>query len=146
MKLRLLLAHFAEVQGNMLHALGIGWTHTGPAPSPFAICGVVEVPWEETNRPHTLEITILDADGQPFNVPTPMGEQPFRLQAQFDVGRPPGARAGSSFVMPLAMNVPPLAFRAGQDYLVRCAIDGDLMDEVPFLVRAQPPAPPPQIP
>ncbi|MDO8475817.1 MAG: hypothetical protein Q7W02_06400 [Candidatus Rokubacteria bacterium] len=145
MKLRLLLAHFAEVQSSMLYALGMGWTQTGPAPSPFAICGVIEVTWEETNRAHTLEISILDADGQPFMVPTPMGEQPFRLQAQFDVGRPPGSRAGSPFVMPLAMNVQPLAFRAGQDYVVRGTINGDLMDEVPFLVRAQPPAPPPQI-
>lgn len=144
MKLRLLLAHFAEVQSQMLYALGMGWTQTGPGPAPFAICGVIEVTWEETNRQHALEVTIQDADGQPFVVQTPLGEQPFRIQAQFEVGRPPGARPGQPFTMPLAMNVPPLAFRPGQDYVVRATIGGDLLDEIPFLVRPQPAAPPPR--
>lgn len=143
MKLRLLLAHFAEIQSNMLYAMGIGWTEVGPPPSPFAIGGVVEVSWDETNRPHTLELTILDGDGQPLMVPTPMGEQPFRLQAQFEVGRPLGARVGRSFTMPVAMNVQPVPFRAGQSYLLRGTIGGELMDEVSFLARPLPPSVPP---
>ena len=142
MKLRLLLAHFAEVQSQMLYALGLGWTNTGPAPAGFAICGVIEVTWDETNRQHTLEITIQDADGQPFMVQTPLGDQPFRFQAQFEVGRPPGERPGRHFTMPLAINIPPLAFRPGQDYIVRATIGSELMDEIPFEVRAQPIVPP----
>lgn len=48
MKLRLMLAHAAEVQAGMLYMLGTGWTEIGPAPSPFAIAGIIEVPWDET--------------------------------------------------------------------------------------------------
>ena len=145
MKFRLLLAHFAEVQNQMLYALGIGWTQMAPTPSPFAICGVIDVTWEETNRPHVLEITIQDADGQPFLVTTPLGEQPFNVEARFEVGRPPGARAGNPFLMPIAMNIPALTFRPGQDYVMRATINADPMDEVRFQIRAQPPAPPPQL-
>ena len=61
MKLRLLLAHHAEVQAGMVYLLGAGWTEIGPDPSAFAIAGLVEIPWEETNRQHELDITIVDA-------------------------------------------------------------------------------------
>ena len=56
MKLRLMRAHAAEVQAGMLYMLGTGWTEIGPAPSPFAIAGIIEVPWDETNWRRKLEI------------------------------------------------------------------------------------------
>ena len=94
MKIRLLLATSAEVREGMLYLLGGGWTEIGPQPQPFAISGMIEVAWEETNRRRRLEITIENEDGQPLSVPTPGGEQPFRIETQFDVGRPPGGVPG----------------------------------------------------
>ncbi len=135
MKLRLFLAHTAEVQAGMLYSLGIGWNEIGPDPSAFAIAGLVEILWDETNRPHDLDITIVDADDQPYMVPTPTGDQPFRVHAKVEAGRPPGARVGRSFSVPIALNLPPLQFRPGGDYILRGSLNGDLLEEVPFIVR-----------
>ena len=137
MRVRLFLAHAAEVQSDMLFAMGAGWTEIGPQPSPLAIAAIVEVPWDETNRQHTLEISIIDEDGQPFLVPTPAGDQPVRFEARFDVGRPPGVTAGRSFNVPVAINLQPLPFQAGRQYLVRASINGQPRDEVTFFVRQQ---------
>jgi hypothetical protein len=141
LKVRLLLAHFAEIQSGQLYALGLGWTEIGPDPNLFAIAALVEVTWEETNRRHQLQFVIVDADGQPVQVPTPTGDQPFQIQADFDVGRPPGVAPGRSFIVPVAINVPPLPLQPGRDYIVRALVDGQLYDETAFTFRPRPPAP-----
>ena len=141
MKLRLLLAHNAEVQAGMLYVLGGGWIEIGPDASAFAIAGLIEVSWDETNRQHELDITIIDADGQPFMHPTPTGDQAFHFNARVVVGRPPNAIAGQSFNLPIALNFPPLQFRPGTAYIVRGSINGTLLDEVPFVIRNAPPVP-----
>ncbi|MBI2159994.1 MAG: hypothetical protein HYU25_06420 [Candidatus Rokubacteria bacterium] len=138
MKLRLMLAHAAEVQAGMLYMLGTGWTEIGPAPSPFAIAGIIEVPWDETNWRRKLEIPIEDEDGQPLVVATPAGDQLVKFQADFDVGRPPGVAPGRSFNLPIAINIVPLPLQAGRHYVVKAFIDGELADEVGFSVRQQP--------
>lgn len=135
MKLRLFLARAAEVQNSLLYALGMGWTEIGPDPSLFAIGGLIEVPWDETNRPHKLDLSLVDGDGQPVTVPTPAGDQPARFEVNFDVGRPPGVRPGRSFTIPVALTLPPLPLPPGRDYVVRGTIDGQVLDEVTFAVR-----------
>jgi len=142
MKVRLLLANFAEVRDNMLYAMGAGWTIIGPAPSQFAIAALVEVPWEETNRPLRLLFEIFDVDGQPFSVGTLTGDRPFQIGAELSVGRPPDVPPGTTFLTPVAINVQPIQFRPGQQYVMRASIDGAQMDEVHFRVRQQPPQPP----
>lgn len=139
MKLRMLLAHFAEVQNQMLFVIGGGWTEIGPDPSPFAIAATVDVPWDETNRRHRLELVIVDADGQPLRVQTAEGNQaPLQIAAEFDVGRPPGVRPGTSFTVPIAVNLPPIPMVPGRSYTVRGLLDGHMLDELTFLVRQQP--------
>ena len=144
MKLRLLLAHYAEEQSGMLFISGAGWTEIGPDPSPFAIAGLLQISWDETNRPHEIEITIVDSDGQPFMHPTATGEQAFRVHASATVGRPPTARAGQWFSLPIAINFQPLQFRPGTDYIVRGVVNGTVLDEVPFMIRPARPQPPQQ--
>ena len=143
MKLRLFLADSAEVREHLLFILGGGWTEVGPQPQPFALAGIIEVPWEETNRRRRLEFLIEDEDGHPLNVPTPTGEQAFRITADFEVGRPPGAIPGRSFNLPVAVTVAPLQWAPGRRYVVKATVDGDPMDEVAFVVRPHP-QPPPQ--
>lgn len=139
MRVRLLLANWAEVQANKLYAMGIGWTQIGPAPSPFAIAALIEVPWDETNRPHRLAFEILDVDGQPFQVPTPTGDRPFQITAEFNQGRPPDAPPGTTFLVPVSVNVQPVQFQPGRQYVVRASVDGAVMDETTFRARQQPP-------
>jgi uncharacterized protein DUF6941 len=95
-KLRLFLSHFSEIQNGMLYMLGGGWSMIGPAPSPFSIAGFVEVAWDETTKQHTLEVDFVDADGQPFLVSTPTGDQPLKFNLGFRVGRPPESIEASS--------------------------------------------------
>ncbi|MBI2526381.1 MAG: hypothetical protein HYV93_10390 [Candidatus Rokubacteria bacterium] len=140
MKVRLLLAHSAEVQNSLLYALGAGWTAIGPAPSPFAIAAIVEVAWDETSHKHRLEIVFEDADGQPVLASTLAGEEPFRIPAEFEVGRPPGAVQGTSFIMPIALNIPPIQLPAGRQCVVKACINGNVLDELSFVVRPAPPS------
>jgi len=145
MKLRLFLADSAEVRDRLLFMLGGGWTEVGPQPQPFALAGIIEVTWEETNRRRQLEVLIQDEDGQPLSVPTPTGEQPFKITANFDVGRPAGALPGRSFNVPIAVTVAPLPWAPGRRYIVKALVDGEPLDQVAFAVRPHPqPQPEPQ--
>lgn len=139
MKVRLFLAHAAEVQAGMLFAMGMGWTEIGPAPSPFAIAALIEVTWGETNRPRTLSFDVVDLDGRPVNVPTPTGDRPFQIQANFDQGRPPGVAPGTSFMAPIAINVGSVQFEPGRQYVLRALVDGEVLDQTVFRTRAVPP-------
>jgi hypothetical protein len=140
-KLRLLLAHAVEVQAGMLFGIGIGWTDIGPEPSQLAIAALLEVGWDETNRSHQLRLVIVDADNQPLLVPTPTGDQAFEIQTNFDVGRPPLAAPGRSFMLPIALNLGPVAFTPGRHYLLRGFVDGNMLDETPFMCRPTRPQP-----
>jgi hypothetical protein len=143
-KVRLLLAHAAEIQAGMLYAMGIGWTEIGPDPSPFAVAALIEVGWDETNRPHELVVGIVDVDGQPLTVVTPTGDQPFQINASFTTGRPPNAKPGRSFMVPVALNLPPIPLQPARDYIVRASVNGTVLDETPFSTRpAQPQQPRP---
>jgi hypothetical protein len=139
LRVKIVLADSAEVREGLLFLLGGGWNHVGPQPQPFAIAGLVEVDWNETNSRHRIEFVIEDEDGSPFLVPTPTGDQPFRLGSEFDVGRPAGATQGETFNLPIAVPITPLPWNPGRRYVVRTLIDGNEMDRLTFQVRAAPP-------
>ncbi len=142
MRAKLLLADSAEVREGLLFLLGGGWVHVGPQPTPFAITGLIEVDWEETNRKYSVEFVIEDEDGVPLMVPTPTGDQPLRIgPAPFEVGRPAGSSHGSSFNVPVALPIAPLQWIPGRRYVVRMLIDGTELDRLIFSVRANPPQP-----
>lgn len=138
MKVRLLLAKSAEVQSNLLYVLGGGWTAIGPGPVAFALVVTIEVGWDETSRKHKLEIVFEDADGPPILVPGPAGDQPLRLQAGFEAGRPPGSPPGSSFILPLAIPIGPVPFPPGRQCVVKALINGVVLDELFFSSRPTP--------
>jgi hypothetical protein len=140
MRAKILLADSAAVREGLLFLLGGGWNQVGPAPQPFAITGLIEVDWDETNARHTLEFSIDDEDGAPLVVPTPTGDQPVRIATEFEVGRPPGSVQGSSFNLPVALPILPLPWTPGRRYVVRLRIDGADVDRLIFAVRANPPA------
>lgn len=143
MKLTLLLADWAEVLNGKLYVMGGGWTETGPAPSPSALAAIIEVDWNETNIEHTLKFALMDADNRPVMIPTPTGEQPTEIEAKFNVGRPPEAKRGSSFNVPLAMNIGPLPLQPGRVYVWRCSIDDKTEEHwgATFTTRAMQPIP-----
>lgn len=124
MKITMLLADAAQVAEGKLNVLGGGWCVTGPMPCPFALAGVIEVPWTETNRTHAFRFELIDLDGNPVVVNTPDGEQPVAVEGQFEVGRPPGIRPGAYQPMPFAFNHGPIPLTPGSHFEWRLSVDG----------------------
>src|SRR5437870_630823 len=75
MKVTMLLADSVQAVGGKLYILGGGWSITGP-PTPSGIAILIEVPWDQTNRKHPWKPELLDSDGEPVMLETPVGEQP----------------------------------------------------------------------
>jgi hypothetical protein len=125
MKVTMMLADSAQVAEGKLYVMGGGWTVTGPEPSPFALAGIVEVPWHLTDEEHVLRFELIDLDGSPVMVPTPDGDAPFFIEAKFEVGRPPGTRPGATLSMPFAFNNGPLQLPPGSDLECRYTINGE---------------------
>jgi len=138
MRAVMMLADYAVVADGKLTIVGGGWSTAGPAPVAFAIAGKLEVPWDQTNMQHKAVIELIDADGQPVLVPTEDGEQPFRLELGFEVGRPPGVRPGTPLDFPFAINLPPQPFPPGARYEFQLTIDGqtDADWRLAFTMRA----------
>ena len=140
MRAKIFLADSAQIREGLLFLLGSGWNEVGPQAQPFAIAGLLEVDWDETNSRHSIDLAFEDEDGVPLNVPTPAGDQALRLTATFEVGRPPGSARGSSFNVPLAIPILPVPWIPGHRYVVRVSLDGNEVDRLRFAVReGQPP-------
>jgi hypothetical protein len=135
MRAKIQLADSAEVREGLLFLLGGGWNQVGPAPQPFALAGLLEVEWEETNARHRLDIVFEDEDGAPLSVPTPAGDQPLRIVTEFEVGRPPGVARGTSFNVPIALPLLPIPWTQGRRYVVKVNVDGQELDRLKFSVR-----------
>ena len=79
MKATLMLADWAQALNGKLYIMGGGWSITGPDPAPSALAIKLEVPWDETNRQHTIRLALIDDDAQPV-IPTG-GDKPLDLDA-----------------------------------------------------------------
>ena len=72
---------------------------------PMAFALKIEVPWNDTNRKHRLCLALVDQDGRPVRVQTPMGEQDVEIRSEFEVGRPAGVTLGTPMDLALAINL-----------------------------------------
>jgi len=111
MKLSILLADkgTANPQQGTLNLLNVGWVQTQLVPSPVPLPGVqgglitpphavvvfFEVEPAFCNRPIELVLSLLTDDGQPVEMPGPMGEQPVRVSSVVTVPSPAMAPIGS---------------------------------------------------
>jgi len=130
----LLLADAAQAVDGKLYVLGGGWSVTGPDPTPQAIALKIDVPWDQANRPHVWRLELVDADGEPVEFEEAGA---VRLEQEFELGRPPGVKPGTSLDFVLAINVPPLPLEPGKQYAWTLTIDGEAEDDwrLPFTVR-----------
>jgi hypothetical protein len=133
-----MLANFAKVSDNMLDVQQAGWSMIGPGPVSFYVAGIVSCQWHETNAKHNFKIEVLDADGQPF--PHPESGEPVRVEATFEIGRPPGIKAGSNIGMPFAVPFGAFIFEPSAQYEIKFSLDGEDRDEwrLPFVIRDAP--------
>ena len=119
----MLLADAAEAVNGKLYVLGGGWSIVGPDPAPMAVALKIEVPWDQGNERHHLELRLIDADGDPVEITGPQGRVPVVLSADFETGRPAGVRQGTPLDVVMAVQVGPLALEPGRRYEWRLAID-----------------------
>lgn len=118
MNVTLLLADSAQAVLGKLYILGGGWSVTGPDAAVMALAVKIEVPWDRGNDRHHWSLELLDADGQPVELPgPPNGEhQPVRLEGDFEPGRPPGLKPGTPLDVAMAFNFGPMPLPADGRY------------------------------
>ena len=139
MKVTLMLADHAQVAEGKLYINGGGWSITGPDPIPYAIAMLIDVPWDQTNVQHNLLLELLTSDGEPVTVPTESGEESVKAKGQFEVGRPPGTKPGSTISMPFAITfspAPPLP--PGGQYVWALSIDGQTDEDWRLIFSTRP--------
>ena len=138
MKATLLLADYARVADGKLDVLGGGWSLINAAgPFGFALAGIVQCPWDQTNIQHAFRLDLLDADGQ--GIPGPEGET-VHVEGAFEAGRPAGLKPGTPLDIPFVVPFGPLELAPGR-YEVRLSIDGETRDgwSAAFTVVTSPP-------
>jgi len=140
MKVTLLLCDSAQAVDGKLYVLGGGWSIAGPGPVTMGLAVKIEVPWDQANQKHKLKIELIDDDGQPIALSTPEGEKPLMIEADFEVGRPPGLIAGTPLDSVLAINMQSIPIPPGRRLEWRLTIDGHADDawRVGFTTRPQP--------
>ena len=124
----MVLCDFVQVAEGKLFINGGGWNHKGLT-TPMGVGLLVEVPWSETNIGHNVRLILEDADGHPVEAPGPLGPQPLVIEAQIEVGRPPGMPHGSSINVPMAINVPPPPLLPDTSYRWRFEVEGKSQDD-----------------
>jgi hypothetical protein len=131
-KVTALLADAAQVAQGKLYVLGGGWSFTGAPSAPMGLAILIEVPWNDTNRPHDLRIELKDADEKAVSGPD---GKPIEMIGTLEVGRPPGHPQGEPLNAPFAVNFGPLPLKAGQHYSWVVTVDGDTSAKVGFNTR-----------
>ena len=131
-----LLCDWAEELNGKLYVQGAGWSNlVGGQVAQIALAILIEVPWDQANRPHGLKVELLDEDGNFVTV----DDQPVLLMdGKIEVGRPAGIPPGTPLNVPLAGRfvLPPTLSAGG--YRVQLSIDGTVMRAVPFRIMEGP--------
>lgn len=130
----MILADRAEALNGKLYVMGGAWDQTFvqdiKQPLKISLALAVLVPWDETNRQHTLTITLEDAEGNLVG---------FRMDAQFTAARPPSSSLGDVQRMILALpDIPLLLPRLG-DYRMVAHLNGIAAKKTPFKVSSAAP-------
>lgn len=91
----------------------------------------------DTDRPATLLLDVLDADGR-----TILPDPPGAIRGAINSGRPPHLPLGDDQVVPIALALNNLRFAAPGQYVVVCRLDGEEAARAPFRVALAAPPPP----
>jgi hypothetical protein len=129
------LADYAQVAEGKLYVLGGGWSVCGPGRFVHALVIKLGVPWDQSNRNHTLDARLVNEDGEAVEIGDPPTE--VALQTRFEVGRPVGLPPGTHLDIPIAVNMGPLELPPGRRYEWRLSVDGQPMETVRFMTRPQ---------
>ena len=87
----------------------------------MSIAVKVEVPWDQANKKHSFKLALLDSDGRPVSLPE---GKPVIVEGEFEVGRPPGLKAGSPLDVVVALNIQRGPLAPDSRFEWRLSIDG----------------------
>jgi hypothetical protein len=135
MDVTLLLCDFAEAVNGKLYVMGGGWNilFAPGQPVTMSVAAVLAVPWDRTNQSHELTLELLTDDGQAVEIEG----QTVAVTGEFELGRPPGIKPGSSQNAPFVWTFAGLVLDAG-GYEWKLTIGGEPVESRPFTV-AHPP-------
>jgi len=124
----LLLADGAQLAGDKLYLLGGGWSvvNAGQLPTsiPVGLALGILVGWNETNQRHQFKVEILHEDSN---------ETLYRMEGEFEQGRPPGIQPGSEQRFQLVSSHV-LALKAAGQYVLRAYVNGHQLKRTAFIV------------
>lgn len=125
----LILCDWAEVLSGKLYIMGAGFSRllAGQA-TPSALAILWNIPWERSNIPQNIELSLMTEDGAPF---TDDNSEPIKVAGRVEVGRPPGVKPGTSLPAPIALRLPPINFPPG-GYRWELLVNGSLEAAVSF--------------
>jgi hypothetical protein len=132
----MMLANYAEVANGSLTVVGGGASIAAPKAS-HALALLFHVPWHLANERHKFSIDLIDVDGG--GVIPEGADEPLVIQGQFEVGRPPGARAGMTFTAPMAINLGMLTLPANEQFEWRYHVNGETRDDWRAVFYTTPP-------
>lgn len=145
MELNAILCNHAEVQNNLLYLSGGGIDRAfvlPGSPAPYQVSVAVgltlAIPWTQTNQPHTLSLTLVDADEHPvMGSAGPELSEPVRADIEFNVGRPPSLATGEAQTVSLAINMPGLVLPQLGRYFFVLSVDGTELRRLAYSVMGQ---------
>lgn len=116
LQVQLILCDAAQSDPNSgkVHMLGANWSVMIEPGGAHAVAALVKVPWDRANTKIPLHLKLLDSDGKPVVIATPLGPQELSMRAELEVGRPPGVSHGSHLHASLAFSVPPVPLAPGR--------------------------------
>lgn len=135
----LLLSDHSESVNGKIYAMGAGWNQLRfpelPHEFGFSIALGLDVPWDETNRKHTMTLHIEDPDGER------LGDE---FSLDFETGRPPGSVAGQDQRIVLSLGARTM-FSSSGPHAVIVKVGGEEVDRARFYVmQVSPDVLPPQ--
>jgi hypothetical protein len=135
MEVTLVLCDYAEAVNGKVYIMGGGWNVLWAADLPvnMSIAALVTVPWDQTNQRHAITLELLTDEGEKVE----FQEQPVVLSGEFEVGRPPGVKPGTSFNSPFVWNLSGLTLPAG-GYDWKLWINKEPQASRPFVVVHRP--------
>lgn len=129
MEATMLLCDWAEQINGKLYIMGGGWSLAAAnRPISIALAIHLQIPWDRTNVPHSVEIKLVTEDGEPVKDDA---DAPIAMDGKVEVGRPPGIKPGTPIDAPLAIRVPQIALPP-DGYRWELHVGGDKIQEVSF--------------
>jgi hypothetical protein len=130
MDVTMLLCDRAQVAEGKLYVLGGGWNQAQAGGAfPVEVAILVAVPWTATNEKHPFNLVLVTDDGEQVEI----DENAIQIAGEFEVGRPPGVKPGTSLNQAMVFKFGMFQLPLG-GYVFEFSIGGKVLGRTPFRV------------